>query len=69
MGRLLSICAVLVAGVGAQHCYKFMKRHAKSHTLRRRLEVWEGEGGAVPVSRRRTAAQVAPRRASPGTDR
>ena len=31
---------------------------------RRKLEVWEGEGGAVPAGRRRTAQQVSPRKVS-----
>jgi hypothetical protein len=66
MPRLLSLAAVLAAALCAQHFYKFMKREAKARTLQRRLEVWEGEGGAVPVSRNKVASQVSP---SPRADR
>jgi hypothetical protein len=69
MDRLLSVVAATVAALGAHHLYRYMNRRGKSRTAQRRLDVWEGEGGAIPVSRSRTAAQVAPRRASPRADR
>jgi hypothetical protein len=69
MGRLLAAASFLVAALGARHVYTFMNRHGKARSLQRRLELWEGEGGAVPVSRRRTAAQVSPLRESPHADR
>ena len=69
MRYLLSIAAVAVTALGAQHFYRYMNRRGKSRTLQRRLDVWEGEGGAVPVSRKRTASQVSPRPASPRADR
>jgi hypothetical protein len=39
-----------------------MKSKRIRHLQKRKLEVWEGEGGAVPVKPSRTAAQVSPRR-------
>jgi hypothetical protein len=45
-----------------------MKNKKKDRLGRAKLEVWEGEGGAVPVAPDRTAAQVAPRQPSPRTD-
>jgi hypothetical protein len=69
MRLLVSIAAVAIAALGAQHFYRYMNRRGKSRVLQRRLDVWEGEGGAVPVSQERTASQVSPRRASPATDR
>jgi hypothetical protein len=39
-----------------------MKSKRIKHLQKRKLEVWEGEGGAVPVKPSRTAAQVSPRR-------
>lgn len=68
MGRLFAAASLLVAALGARHFYSFMNRHGKALALQRRLELWEGEGGAVPVSRRRTAAQVSPRESSPHAD-
>lgn len=69
MRILLSIAAVAATALGAHHFYRYMNRRGKSRTLQRRLDVWEGEGGSVPVSRKRTASQVSPRSASPRTDR
>ena len=68
MRTLLSIAAVAMTALGAQHFYRYMNRRGKSRALQRRLDVWEGEGGAVPVSRKRTASQTSPRRASPAAD-
>lgn len=50
--------------------------HIRKHVIRKRkeadrLQVWEAEGGAVPLDDHRTATQVAPRMApalSPGRD-
>ncbi len=69
MRTLLCIAAVATTALGAQHFYRYMNRRGKSRALQRRLDVWEGEGGAVPVSRKRTASQTSPRRASPAADR
>jgi hypothetical protein len=71
MRHLLSILAVGMLGLGGHHFYLHMKINRKKRIAQRRLEVWEGEGGAVPVARTRTAAQIAPRkrrRASPRAD-
>ncbi len=46
---------------GARHFLMFLKQKRKDRLQEKKLEVWEGEGGAVPVAKTRTAAQVAPR--------
>jgi hypothetical protein len=46
----------------------FLNQREKNRIQEKKLEVWEGEGGAVPVAATRTAAQVRPQnpsRASP----
>jgi hypothetical protein len=71
MEQLLGIFAVALLGLGARHFYLHRKNKGKRPLEEKKLEVWEGEGGAVPVSRKRTAAQVSPRRsksASPRAD-
>jgi hypothetical protein len=71
MGHLLTIMAVAALGLGGRHYYSYLKNKKKRGLAQKKLEVWEGEGGAVPVAPDRTAAQVAPRephRASPGAD-
>lgn len=69
MRYLLSIAAVAMTALGAQHFYRYMNRREKSRALQRRLDVWEGEGGAVPDARKRTPSQAARQRASPAADR
>lgn len=49
---------------GARHFGNYLSQQRKSRVARAPLEVWEGEGGAVPVDARRTAQQVSPRPAS-----
>jgi hypothetical protein len=71
MEQLLSALAIAVLGLGARHFYLHRKNKGKRNLEEKKLEVWEGEGGAVPVSRERTAAQVSPRKsksASPRAD-
>jgi hypothetical protein len=71
MDKLFGAAALTVLGVGARSFYLRWKNSAQQRLQRRKLEVWEGEGGALPVGRKRTAAQISPRkrrRASPRTD-
>jgi hypothetical protein len=55
-----------IAGVviGARHFLNYLNEQRKSRISAQRLEVWEAEGGAVPVHHSRTAQQVSPRRVS-----
>ena len=52
-----------VAGLvcGARHFLNYLNEHRKNRLTEKRLQVWEGEGGAVPIHKRRTAQQVSPR--------
>ena len=59
---LLGSLAALVCG--ARHFLNYLSEQRKNRTTQRRIEVWEGEGGAVPAGRRRTAQQVSPRKVS-----
>jgi hypothetical protein len=45
---------------GVRHFFMFLKEQEKIRVQKNKLEVWEGEGGAVPVAATRTAAQVRP---------
>lgn len=65
MKKLLTPLAV--AGVAYGYCAvsRYMKEKKIARLQARKLEVWEGEGGAVPVEPTRTTAQVAPRNAPP----
>jgi hypothetical protein len=67
MERLFATLALGMLALGGRHYYSHMKKN-KDKLARTKLEVWEGEGGAVPVAPDRTAAQVAPRRPSPRAD-
>ena len=55
-----------VAGLvcGARHFLNYLNEQRKNHLAEKKLEVWETEGGAVPVHARRTAQQVSPRSVS-----
>ena len=54
---------------GARHLFIFLNEHRKNKLQEKKLEIWEGEGGAVPVAATRTAAQVSPRKASNASPR
>ena len=69
MQRIFTALAIGVLAFGGQHAYRQLKNKKKSRTQKTRLEVWEGEGGAVPVARDRTAAQVSPAGPSPRADK
>lgn len=60
MRTFFSAAAVAGFALGARHFYKFLNQHRKDRVEEKRLEIWEGEGGAVPVQSRRTAEQIAP---------
>jgi hypothetical protein len=64
MRAFLTIAAVAGFAAGARHFLKFLKEHEKNRVQEKRLEIWEGEGGAVPVASTRTAAQVRPQKPS-----
>jgi hypothetical protein len=68
MERLFTTLALGMLAVGGRHYYSHMKKKKKDQLNQAKLEVWEGEGGAVPVAPDRTAAQVAPRQPSPRAD-
>ena len=64
MDRLLSLASLAALVVGARQFFNLLSRNRKNRLQSHKLEVWEDEGGAVPVHSTRTAAQVAPRRSS-----
>jgi hypothetical protein len=68
MERLFSALALAMLAIGGRHFYSHLKSKKKNKLHQAKLEVWEGEGGAVPVASDRTAAQVTPRQASPRAD-
>ena len=68
MQRIFTALAIGVLAFGGRHAYRQLKEKKKNRTPKARLEVWEGEGGAVPVAPDRTAAQVSPKTPSPRTD-
>ena len=66
MDKLFGALAIGMLGVGGRHLYLHWKNKGQRSLEEKKLEVWEGEGGAVPVAPDRTAAQVTPRKpASP----
>jgi hypothetical protein len=69
MKSILTLGAFAGFAYGVRHFLNFMNQKKKSHLQEKKLEIWEGEGGAVPVAHSRTAAQVRPTKrpaASPG---
>lgn len=62
MNSILTLAAFGGLACGARHFLNFMNRKKKIRLQEKKLEVWEGEGGAVPVAKTRTAAQVKPRK-------
>ena len=65
MRTFFSVAAVAGIALAARHFSRFLKEHRNNRTQEKRLEIWEGEGGAVPVAPTRTAAQISPRNAPP----
>jgi hypothetical protein len=64
MRTLVSLTALAGFACGLRHFFIFLNEREKNRVQEKKLEVWEGEGGAVPVAATRTAAQVRPRKAS-----
>lgn len=62
MRTLITLSAFAALYAGARHFLNFMNHKNKNRLQEKKLEVWEGEGGAVPVAKTRTAAQVKPRK-------
>jgi hypothetical protein len=60
-----------IAGVvlGARHFLNYLNEQRKNRITGQRLEIWESEGGALPVHRSRTAQQISPRRVSGASPR
>jgi hypothetical protein len=69
MKTLATLAALAGLGLGLRHFLIFLKEHEKNRIQAKRLEIWEGEGGAVPVAATRTAAQVTPRKPSAASPR
>jgi hypothetical protein len=62
MRQLLTLLSVAGVAYGACEISMYMKSKRIKRLQKHKIEVWEGEGGAVPVKPTRTAAQVSPRR-------
>jgi hypothetical protein len=62
MKSILTLAAFGALVTGARHFFNFMNQRKKNRLQEKKLEVWEGEGGAVPVAKTQTAAQVRPRK-------
>jgi hypothetical protein len=60
MKRVITSFALATLALGGRHFYRYMNRKRKNQQQQVKLEVWEGEGGAVPVAPHRTAAQISP---------
>ncbi|HZN99858.1 MAG TPA: hypothetical protein VFB93_01550 [Burkholderiales bacterium] len=60
MRTLATVSALAGLAFGLRHFFMFLKEREKNRVQEKRLEIWEGEGGAVPVASTRTAAQVRP---------
>lgn len=64
MRPIITLAAVAGFAWGVRHFLNFLNEREKNRIQEKRLEIWEGEGGAVPVAATRTAAQVRPQKAS-----
>lgn len=62
MKSILTLAAFGGLAYGGRHFLNFMNQKKKNRLQEKKLEVWEGEGGAVPVAKTKTAAQVRPRK-------
>ncbi len=61
MRQVITSLAIAALAIGGRHFYRYLNSKKKNRLQQHKLEVWEGEGGAVPVAPNRTAAQIAPR--------
>lgn len=64
MRSLFTLAALGGLAYGLRHFFIFLNEKSKNRLQEKKLEVWEGEGGAVPVAATKTAAQVRPRKSS-----
>lgn len=62
MRTLITFSAFAGLYAGIRHFLNFMNHKNKRALQEKKLDIWEGEGGAVPVAKTRTAAQVRPRK-------
>ena len=69
MRPLFNLAAFAGLMYGARHFFIFLNEHKKNRLQEKKLAVWEGEGGAVPVAATRTAAQISPRKPSTASPR
>lgn len=60
MKSILTLAAFTGLACGARHFLNFMNQKNKNRLQDKKLGIWEGEGGAVPVAQTQTAAQVRP---------
>lgn len=68
MERVFTAIALGILALGGRHAYRHLKQNRKRSLQQAKLEVWEEEGGSVPVAPDRIAAQVSPATASPAAD-
>ena len=64
MRTLVNLTVFAGLACGLRHFFMFLNQREKNRIQEKKLEVWEGEGGAVPVAATRTAAQVRPQNPS-----
>ena len=69
MKSILTLGAFAGLAYGARHFLNFMNQKNKNRLQEKKLEIWEGEGGAVPVAQTKTAAQVRPKKRPPASPR
>jgi len=62
MRSILTIAALAGVACGARHFFIFLNEKSKNRLAEKKLEIWEGEGGALPVAATRTAAQIQPQK-------
>ena len=60
MRTLTTLAVVAGFACGLRQFFMFLNEREKNRVQEKKLEVWEAEGGAVPVEDTRTAAQVRP---------
>ena len=65
MRTLLILSALGTVACGVRHFSKYLSEKEKRQLTKKKIEVWEDEGGAVPVHATRTAQQVSPVRTPP----
>jgi hypothetical protein len=64
MRTLVTLATLAGFACSLRHFFMFLKEREKNRIQEKKLEVWEGEGGAVPAAATRTAAQVRPQKSS-----